>query len=127
MKIKVEVSLGELVDKISILRLKMARIKDPIKVAAAQKEEHTLAQSLSDLHLQGIDEHLRILEEINGRLWVIEDDIRIKEKEKKFDQEFIKLARAVYITNDQRFKAKDDVNIAYGSELVEVKSYEDYE
>ncbi len=127
MKINIEVSLGELVDKISILRLKMARIKDVSKVAAAQKEEGTLMKSLKALNLANIDAHLEKLEEINSRLWVIEDDIRLKEKEKKFDDEFIKLARAVYITNDQRFKAKDEVNQAYGSDLIEVKSYEDYE
>lgn len=126
MKILVEVSLGELVDKISILRLKMSRIKDPVKVAAATKEEQVLNSSLNSLGLVGIEEHLEKLEKINGKLWVIEDDIRIKEKAQSFDADFIKLARSVYVVNDERFAAKDVVNRAYGSELEEVKSYEDY-
>lgn len=126
MKILVEVSLGELVDKISILRLKMERIKDPVKVAAASKEEQVLVKSLNSLNLEGIDQHLSNLHSINGKLWQIEDDIRVQEKARKFDDKFIELARSVYKVNDERFKAKDAVNQAYGSELEEVKSYEDY-
>lgn len=126
MNIKVDVSLGELVDKISILRLKMARISDTMKVAAATQEEKILSHALSALNLSGIEQHLSKLEEINGRLWEIEDSIRIKEKSKKFDDEFISLARAVYVTNDQRFDAKNEINRRYGSSIVEVKSYEDY-
>lgn len=126
MNIKVDVSLGELVDKISILRLKMARISDTEKVAAATQEEKILSHALSALNLSGIEQHLSKLEEINGRLWEIEDSIRLKEKSKKFDDEFISLARAVYVTNDQRFDAKNEINRRYGSSIVEVKSYEDY-
>ncbi|MBH48270.1 MAG: hypothetical protein CME71_08890 [Halobacteriovorax sp.] len=126
MKILVEVSLGELVDKISILRLKMERIKDATKVAAATKEEAVLVASLNSLNLAGIDAHLGALQAINGKLWQIEDDIRVQEKNRKFDDQFIELARSVYKVNDERFRAKDAVNQAYGSELEEVKSYEDY-
>lgn len=126
MKVMVEVSLGELVDKISILRLKIANIKDEAKVAAAAHEESVLLSSLNALKLAKIDDHLSKLQEINGKLWKIEDDIRLKEKAKAFDDEFVRLARAVYVTNDERFKAKDEVNRIYGSEIVEVKSYEDY-
>lgn len=126
MNIKVDVSLGELVDKISILRLKMARISDTMKVAAATQEEKILSHALSALNLSGIEQHLSKLEEINGRLWEIEDSIRLKEKSKKFDDEFVSLARAVYVTNDQRFDAKNEINRRYGSSIVEVKSYEDY-
>jgi len=126
MNVQVEVSLGELVDKISILRLKIARIADQSKVAQAKKEEAVLSQVLTKLNLPDIDKHLQKLEEINGKLWEIEDDIRLKEKDKKFDQEFISLARAVYVTNDERFAAKNEVNRQYGSNIVEVKSYEDY-
>lgn len=126
MKVLVEVSLGELVDKISILRLKIANIKDEAKVAAAAHEESVLFASLDALKLKKIDDHLSKLQEINGKLWKIEDDIRLKEKAKAFDDEFIHLARAVYVTNDERFKAKDEINRAYGSKIVEVKSYEDY-
>jgi len=126
MKVMVEVSLGELVDKISILRLKMTNIKDEAKVAAASHEESVLLKSLNALKLAKIEDHLSKLQEINGKLWKIEDDIRLKEKAKAFDDEFIRLARAVYVTNDERFKAKDEVNRTYGSEIIEVKSYEDY-
>ncbi len=126
MNILVEVSLGELVDKISILRLKMIHIKDPSKVKAATKEESILYGSLKALNLENIEDHLEKLQKINAKLWKIEDDIRLKEKAKAFDEEFIKLARSVYVVNDERFKAKDSVNQAFGSNIVEVKSYEDY-
>lgn len=126
MNILVEVSLGELVDKISILRLKMIHIKDPSKVKAATKEENILYGSLKALNLENIEDHLEKLQKINAKLWKIEDDIRIKEKAKAFDDEFIKLARSVYVVNDERFKAKDSVNQAFDSNIVEVKSYEDY-
>lgn len=126
MNILVEVSLGELVDKISILRLKMIHIKDPSKVKAATKEESILYDSLKALNLENIEFHLEKLQKINAKLWKIEDDIRLKEKAKAFDDEFIELARSVYVVNDERFKAKDGVNQAYGSNIVEVKSYEDY-
>lgn len=126
MKVMVEVSLGELVDKLSILRLKIENIKDEAKVAAASHEESVLSASLNALNLEKIEFHLSKLQEINGKLWKIEDDIRLKEKAKAFDEEFIRLARAVYITNDERFRAKDEINRTYGSKIVEVKSYEDY-
>tara|TARA_R110002049_G_scaffold136628_2_gene296396 strand:- start:693 stop:1076 length:384 start_codon:yes stop_codon:yes gene_type:complete len=126
MNIMIEVSLGELVDKISILRLKKLNIKDPTKVNSASKEESILYESLKSLKLENIENHLEKLQKINAKLWKIEDDIRLKEKAKAFDDEFIKLARSVYVVNDERFKAKDDVNQAYGSNIVEVKSYEDY-
>lgn len=126
MKITIEVSLGELVDKISILRLKMSRIKDSTKVAAATHEEKILMSALNSLNLKDIEKHLAKLEQINGKLWEIEDDIRLKEKARAFDDDFIRLARAVYVTNDERFRAKDEINQFYGSDIVEVKSYEDY-
>lgn len=126
MNIQCSVSLGELVDKISILVIKQGYIKDQNKLAHVHKEEQILRQTMDNLRLKDIQIFLDKLIEINSALWKIEDDIREKERQKKFDQEFIDLARAVYVTNDQRFKVKNEINEFYGSELREVKSYKEY-
>ena len=126
MLIKCEISLGELVDKISILRIKLQKIDDPAKLIHVKKEEEVLSSSLQLLNLPNINEHLEKMIEVNLALWKIEDDIRDLEKEKKFNSEFIELARAVYITNDERFRRKNTINTIYKSGLVEVKSYNDY-
>lgn len=127
MQVQVKVSLGELVDKISILAIKMRKIKEADKVAHVKVEWEVLMHSLDELKLSGIGEHLSNLETINTKLWEIEDRIRLKEKANEFDEEFIELARAVYYTNDERFKLKDSCNSTYGSELREVKSYQKYD
>lgn len=124
--VQVPVSLGELIDKYTILLIKSEKITDSKKLENVHKEQELLKQKIDSLNLAGIDQHIGSLKEVNLRLWQIEDDIRAKEKSKSFDDEFIQLARSVYITNDQRFEAKGAVNKAYGSELIEVKSYEDY-
>lgn len=126
MNINCEVSLGELVDKISILKIKLQKITDAEKLAHVRKEEKTLSETLANLKLDKIDYHLEQMIEVNLKLWKIEDDIRDLERDKNFGEEFIQLARAVYITNDDRFKRKNNINITYKSGLVEVKSYQDY-
>jgi hypothetical protein len=126
MNIQCEISLGELVDKISILKIKLQKITDVEKLAHVQKEEKSLTHSLNSLSLAGIEKHLDQMIDVNLKLWKIEDDIRDLERAKKFNDEFIQLARAVYITNDERFKRKNLINSTYQSGLVEVKSYQDY-
>lgn len=121
--LNVPVSVGELLDKVSILRIKAERITDPDKLAAVARELAHLEQLVpaeSELWL-------RRLEGVNGRLWDIEDQIRVKERDKDFGPEFVSLARSVYFTNDQRAELKREINAHYGSEIVEVKSYEEYQ
>ena len=120
--LNVPVSVGELLDKVSILRIKAQRITDPDKLAAVARELEQLEQLVpaeSELWLHR-------LEGVNGKLWDIEDQIRVKERERDFGPEFVSLARSVYFTNDQRAEIKREINTAHGSEIAEVKSYEDY-
>lgn len=126
MEVSCPVSLGELVDKLSILRIKKVNITDKIKLEAVFREEKLLSEILISLSLSEIDNYLEKLVEINSRLWKIEDDIREKERSKQFDEKFIELARLVYITNDQRFAVKNEINQKFGSAVKEVKSYEEY-
>ncbi|POB12460.1 MULTISPECIES: DUF6165 family protein [Pseudomonadati] len=123
MIIECPVSLGELVDKMTILKIKTERIEDNERVSLAQAEYDELAKTLAELNLEGIESFMSELKEINERLWVIEDDIRLKEKEADFGEEFISLARSVYKTNDLRFKVKNSINMSYNSGIKEVKSY----
>lgn len=127
MLVRVPVSVGELLDKISILRIKTQRIDDPAKVANVQRELDALDQEVAamDVDRKLVEGFLAELEEINGELWVIEDDIRACEARQDFGEEFIRLARAVYRTNDVRAKIKKRANEATGSELTEEKSYVD--
>ena len=127
MIISTPVSLGELVDKISILHIKNKNIKDDEKLKLIREELKLLTITL-DSHLKknDIQEFLDALIKINSELWIIEDEIRDCERNKKFDQKFIDLARAVYVTNDERSKIKLEINTYFGSKIIEVKSYEDY-
>ena len=127
MIISTPVSLGELVDKISILNIKNKNIKDHEKLKLIREELKLLTITL-DGHLKknDIQEFLDALIKINSELWIIEDEIRDCERSKKFDEKFISLARSVYITNDKRSEIKLDINKKFGSEIVEVKSYEEY-
>ena len=127
MIISTPVSLGELVDKISILHIKNINIKDGEKIKFIKEELKLLNQTL-DKHVKrgDIQDYLDSLIEINSKLWVIEDDIRDCERNKKFDQKFIDLARSVYFTNDKRSDVKLEINKKFGSQIIEVKSYEDY-
>lgn len=127
MLINTPISLGELVDKISILMIKKKNISDSIKLQHVNKELEFLQITLNKyITEEEINEFLLKLVNINSKLWDIEDDIRECERKKLFDQTFIDLARSVYFTNDERAKVKNDINKTFGSELVEVKSYEEY-
>ena len=127
-EILVPVSFGELLDKIAILQIKSERMADPAKVANVRKELEALSATwLAHPAAQTeILELRRQLKAVNERLWVIEDDIRIKEKAQAFDDGFIQLARNVYFENDVRARIKKDINLALGSAYVEEKSYQDY-
>ena len=127
MLINTPISLGELVDKISILMIKKKNISDSIKLHHVNKELEFLQKTLKKyISEDKINEFLLTLVNINSKLWDIEDDIRECERKRLFDQTFIDLARSVYFTNDERAKVKNDINKTFGSELVEVKSYEEY-
>tara|TARA_B100001029_G_C15052535_1_gene451868 strand:- start:1713 stop:2099 length:387 start_codon:yes stop_codon:yes gene_type:complete len=127
MLINTPISLGELVDKVSILMIKQKNISDQKKLNHVTKELDVLKKTLAQyVEQEEIQTYLDKLNDINSKLWKIEDDIRECEKDKKFDQTFIELARSVYFTNDQRANVKSDINNNFGSELVEVKSYEEY-
>jgi len=127
--ILVPVSPGEVLDKITILEIKSERMDDHGKVANVKRELELLLgtwrQSVDD------DDTVRRihaeLKSINEALWEIEDDIRDKERAREFDARFIELARSVYVTNDQRANAKKELNVYLGSEIVEEKSYQDYQ
>ena len=127
MLINTPISLGELVDKISILIIKQKNITDETKLDHVKKELSFLQKTLMNyVQQEEINNYLENLININSKLWNIEDDIRECERKKLFDQSFIDLARSVYFTNDERAKVKNDINKTFGSELVEVKSYEEY-
>ena len=123
----IPVSPGELLDKITILEIKTAQIRDPAKLANVR---HELAL-LNDVwntqdNIQTVDGERVALKRVNEALWQIEDDIRLKERDQAFDDGFIALARSVYVRNDERATLKREINRKLGSDLVEEKSYEDY-
>ena len=122
------VSFGELLDKIAILQIKAERMSDPEKVANVRKELDALSATwLEHPAAQAQIPELRAdLKAVNERLWEIEDDIRACEHRQCFDEEFIRLARAVYFENDERARIKKQINLALGSAYVEEKSYKDY-
>ena len=125
--ILVPISPGELLDKITILRIKAVRITDAAKLANVRLELDLLEKTWQEARGQtDLGEDEQSLQAVNERLWDIEDRIREKEAGRAFDQQFIELARSVYIENDQRAALKKRVNLALGSRLVEEKSYKDY-
>jgi len=127
MLINTPVSLGELLDKISILIIKEKNIVDDQKQYHIKNELDFLNKTLEDsISRFQVKEYIEKLIEINSELWLIEDDIRDCERKKQFDQKFIDLARAIYITNDRRSEIKLEINKKFGSKIVEVKSYEKY-
>ena len=127
MIINTPISLGELIDKISILIIKEQKIKDEKKNNIIRKELKLLRKTLDEaINNQTINDYLNQLIDVNSALWRIEDEIRVCEKNKKFDQKFIELARSVYITNDRRAEIKLEINNKFGSKIVEVKSYTKY-
>ena len=128
MIISVPVSVGEVVDKVTILEIKSERIADKAKVANVKAELDALRPLVSG----GVFDSAEVvdltngLRAVNSELWDIEDDIRAEEAAGRFGERFIELARAVYVTNDRRAELKKEINLATGSQLVEEKSYEDY-
>ncbi len=129
MALKVEVSVGELLDKITILEIKSERITDAAKVANVNKELGILRETwaASELSATDVSEPMLRLKAVNEELWEIEDGIRIKEAAGQFDEKFIALARSVYFRNDVRAEVKRELNLLLGSTLVEEKFYVDYQ
>lgn len=124
---KIEVSIGEIIDKISILDIKLRNIIDENKLINVRNEYDYLTKILNENGTFNLSsDEYKELYKINLYLWEVEDSIRIKEKEKNFDSEFISLARKVYITNDKRAELKKELNIKYGSNFIEEKSYQKY-
>ena len=127
-KIIVEVSIGELLDKISILEIKLDKIKDPEKLKFISNE-HSILKSQLDNNVKTdskLNNLFSSLKEINSKLWVIEDEKRQCEKDKNFDEKFIKLSRDVHFLNDDRAKIKLDINNHTGSQIKEIKEYTSY-
>ena len=126
-KMNIEVSHGEIVDKLTILQIKKENITDSTKLDNIIKEyDYLLSVVKDDLKISTESSEYLELQSINKELWVIEDDIREKERKKEFDEDFIKLARAVYYTNDVRAKIKKEINLKHSSGFVEEKSYSSY-
>jgi len=127
-EIKVPISPGELLDKITILRIKSQRMSDPQKLRNVRLELEALQSTWSGSVFAAveIEADVQALMMVNERLWVIEDDIRDKERAQAFDAEFIRLARAVYVENDERAAIKRRINAKLGSTIVEEKSYRPY-
>ena len=128
-KIYIETSVGELIDKITILEIKKSKISNKEKIVQIEKEYISLidtTKKIDNFKMEDFKKHKDNLKKINLKLWEIEDKLRILEKEKKFDNSFIELARSVYINNDQRAKIKSLINDLSGSNIREVKDYKEY-
>ncbi len=127
-KILVEVSAGELLDKISILEIKLEKIQDPEKLKYINDEYEILKKQLelSNINSEKLSNLFKSLKEINSKLWIIEDDKRLCEKNKDFGEKFIKLSRDVHFLNDERAKIKLNINNHTGSKIKEVKEYTEY-
>ncbi len=127
MKIKIPVSAGELVDKITILKIKKKNVIDQNKKENINRELDMLTDIYNEINnANKLDNFLKKLLEVNQKLWEIEDQIRVLERKKQFDKDFILLARSVYIENDKRFEIKNEINTFLGSAIKEEKLYEDY-
>ena len=127
-KIIVEVSIGELLDKISILEIKQEKIKDKDKLKFIS-DEHAVLKNQLEKNVKSSDQLEKLfksLKEINTKLWVIEDDKRLCEKEKNFNEKFVKLSRDVHFLNDDRAKIKLEINNITGSKIREIKEYTSY-
>jgi hypothetical protein len=126
---KIEVSNGEILDKITILVIKSKMITDPVKLKNINNELDELKSFLDVVGYESnvtVNSLVKELQSVNEKLWVIEDKLRDKEKLKEFDDEFIQLARGVYFTNDERARIKKNLNEVTNSKLVEEKSYQKY-
>ena len=127
-KILVEISVGELLDKISILKIKKEKIKDPEKLKFID-DEYKVLQNQLDNNINSdkkLDKLFESLKKINSKLWIIEDEKRMCEKKSDFGQEFIKLSRNVHFLNDERAKIKLEINSHTGSKIKEIKEYTNY-
>jgi len=127
-EIRVPVSPGELLDKLTILRIKSERMTDPVKLTNVRVELAALEQTWQTSPYSQVDvaADTEALQRVNERLWVIEDSIRDQERAKEFGAEFVRLARAVYFENDERAAIKRRINLKLGSSIVEEKSYAEY-
>ena len=126
-KIFTEISLGELLDKISILEIKLKKIKDKSKIFHIKKEYNILLKIKKKVKVnKKVNIYYKKLKAVNNSLWNIEDKIRLHEKLKKFDKKFVLLARRVYFTNDKRSKIKLSINMSMNSNIIEMKSYSKY-
>ena len=123
---KIDISIGEVVDKITILSIKLNKIENDKKLKNIRKEYNLLFSSLENSGIEVDSVSFTKLETINLKLWEIEDKIRIKEANKEFDDEFIQLARNVYLNNDNRSAVKRKINIKYSSNIIEEKEYVNY-
>jgi Family of unknown function (DUF6165) len=120
----IEISIGEAFDRLTILKIKSEKIKDESKLANVMKEYFYLQNLLNEeLEVNQENEDFKRLLEINENLWEVEDLLREYEENKSFNDKFIQLARLVYVLNDKRARVKKEINLAYGSEFVEEKSY----
>lgn len=126
MEVRASISVGELIDKITILEIKLGKIKNPKKLKNIKKELDILNEHFIKIENIELTKLKNNLKNTNLKLWQIEDDIRLCEKNQDFTSSFINLARSVYITNDERFEIKNSINEIFSSEIKEVKSYEDY-
>ncbi len=127
-KILVEISVGELLDKISILEIKKEKVKNPEKIKYIL-EEHSILKKQLNVSVKSdekLNQLFKSLKEINSKLWIIEDDKRQCEKEKNFDEKFIELSRNVHFFNDERAKIKLEINELTGSKIKEIKEYSSY-
>ena len=130
MKIEIEVSFGELLDKLSILEIKSKKITNPDKLKNVNNEFtqlNKISDQIKEKNPEKFNHFYSQLLETNSKLWEIEDEIRICEKNNNFDKNFIELARDVYFTNDERFIIKNEINSFYKSGVIEEKEYIDYE
>ena len=126
--INIPVSVGELVDKISILQIKLNKIKDPSKLEIVSTELRQLVDKSQDYLVRyDLDDLLAQLRHVNSELWDVEDKLRIMERDGDFSDKFIELARAVYFLNDKRFSLKNQVNELTNSQIKEVKDYVKYQ
>lgn len=126
MQMKIEVSNGEIIDKLTILTIKLQNIKDEEKLINIRKEYEQLKRAAEQIGMSENDKLYMDLLSVNNKLWDIEDKIRDCERNSNFGEIFVELARSVYITNDERSRIKKEINRATGSELTEEKSYKDY-
>jgi hypothetical protein len=128
MNVRVEISIGEFFDKLTILEIKRSRIKDAAKLENIERELNGLNRLLEELPFsrKDVSDEVDEVKAINEKLWVIEDELRDKESHRTFDDTFIQLARAVYKNNDRRFEVKKAINRKLGSDFIEEKSYKPY-